>query len=100
MNGPAYVEITLGNWIPSSYKSLIQLFEFNPVKGVYSRQMDKWYFYFPNGVGDEEKRQYIQPLLKEASELGFEVFLSYHYESSWEDIPAADARESIRKSIK
>lgn len=100
MNGPAYVEATLVNWIPSSYKRLIQLFEFNPVKGVYSRQTDKWYFYFPLGIGDAEKRQYIQPLLEEASELGFEVFLSYHYQSSWEDIPAADARESIRKNIK
>ena len=99
MNGPAYVEITLGNWIPSSYKSLIQLFEFNPVKGVYSRQTDKWYFYFPNWIGDEEKCQYIQPLLKEASELGFEVFLSYHYQSSWEDIPADDARDLIKKII-
>jgi hypothetical protein len=100
MNEPAYVELTLGNWIPSSYKSLIQLFEFNPVKGVYSGQTDKWYMYFPNGINDDEKRQYIQPLLKEASDLGFEIFLSYHYESSWEDIPAADARESIRKIIK
>lgn len=97
MNGPAYVEITLGNWIPSSYKSLIQLFEFNSVKGVYSKQTDKWYFYFPNGIGDDEKNQYIQPLLNEASDLGFEIFLSYHYESSWEDIPATDACASFKK---
>lgn len=73
MNEPAYVELTFGNWVPSSYKSLIQLFEFNPVKGVYSRQTDKWYMYFPNGIGDEEKCQYIQPLLKEVTNLGFEV---------------------------
>lgn len=97
MNEPAYVEITLGNWIPSSYKSLIQLFEFNPVKGVYSRQTDKWYLYFPNGISDEEKCQYIQPLLKEVTNLGFEVFPSYHYQSSWEDIPAADVCASFRK---
>jgi hypothetical protein len=97
MSEPAYVEITLGNWIPSSYKSLIQLFEFNPVKGVYSKQTDKWYFYFPDGIGDDEKNQYIQPLLKEASDLGFEIFLSYHYQSSWEGIPAADACASFKK---
>lgn len=97
MKEPAYLELTLGNWIPSNYKRLVQLFEFNPVKGIYSRQTDKWYMYFPNGIGDEEKRQYIQPLLKEVTNLGFEVFPSYHYQSSWEDIPAADVCTNFKK---
>lgn len=100
MKEPGYVEISAGNWIPSAYKSLIQIFEFNTVKGIYFKRensvyMDNWIFYYPNGIDEEN----VNDMITRGSDLGFELIKKFYPNQSIETIPVKEVRNKLEKMI-
>lgn len=100
MKQSGYVEISLVNWILSVYKNLIQIFEFNTVKGIHFKREnsiydDNWIFYYPNGIDEEN----LNKMITKAQDMGFELIKKLYPNQTIEDIPIVEVRNKLKKVI-
>ena len=81
-----YVEIAIGDYSNSVYKSLIQIIQFNSPAGIYYKNesallKDRYIFYYPEGINEEN----VSFIVKSLKELDMIVLFEKHPNKTIED---------------